>query len=145
MKLNRQSSIILSLILIFILTILHPYLVIGSKYGPSSNCIDCSIIEDSFFATLLWLTIPISSIYMISKHLTKRNWLTTILVTIYYFIVSFVSITIPLFRDRIAAWSTFSEEEIWIEGFIMALPSLATVTAFFSIFLFLLNPPSSRL
>lgn len=63
----------------------------------------------------------------------------------YFVPVSFVKITIPLFDDRIASWSTFSDQEIWNTALFMAIPSMGLLACFILVLIGIINKePSSN-
>jgi len=127
-RISRNIIIVTSVVILFLASILQPYFVLITHFGPSSSCINCTIIEDTFYISLIKLFIPLCFIYLILRLMRLKNWISCLILTTYYALTSFIVLTIPLFDDRIAAWSTFTKEEIWKEGFILAFPSLLIVS-----------------
>lgn len=130
-----------SIVIIAIASLLQPYIVLFPFAGPSSACMDCLIIEQTFSIAVLYLILPLCFIYLITLKLKLNPVLQAVLIVVYYIPVSFVKLTIPIFKDRIAAWSTYSEDEIWHEALIFATPALLLVSL---ILFFLLNKANKQ-
>ncbi|MCT4560867.1 MAG: hypothetical protein N4A41_05770 [Crocinitomicaceae bacterium] len=91
----------------------------------------------------MYLLLPLSTIYLVLKRLGINSFFQGLSVVIYYVPVSFIKITIPLFDDRIASWSTFSDQEIWDTAIYMAIPSMAILSSLLVLLLFLINKEPS--
>lgn len=125
-----------SIITIIIASLIQPYIVLFPFTGPSSKCIDCTIIEQTFLTSFLYLILPLCALYSLTYLIRLNAVLMSILIVAYYAPVSFVKLTIPVFKDRIAAWSTYNENEIWNEALIQARPTLLllSISLFFAMF-----------
>ena len=123
---NKFRVILRSIALILVVTILQPQIVLFGRLGISSKCQDCSIWGDTFLDIVLFLILPLSIIYLVSKGLKLNVWLSTSIIVMYFAVLSFLKLTVPLFEDRIASWSTYSDEEAF---------SMALLTSFRSIFI----------
>lgn len=125
MKTKRTNKgIKRSLLLIGLVSIFQPYIVLMTQYGPSSECVDCLIIEQTFLDSLIYLLLPLTAIYLVLKKIGTNPIIQGTFVFAYFAPVSFVKITVPLFDDRIAAWSTFSDQEVWDSAMLMSIPSM---------------------
>jgi hypothetical protein len=134
---DRDSKI--TFLVILLTSVIQPYVVLITEYGMSSKCMDCFIIEQTLIPSLFYLAIPIFGIYLILKWLKLNLWLSVSIVAISFYIISFLTITYPLFDDRIAAWSTFTDTEVLITSLIMSFPSLITLTIVLSIIIISVN------
>lgn len=135
----KNKAIRRSLLLLGLVSILQPYMVLIAQYGPSAKCLKCLIIEQTFIPSVFYLFLPLTGIYLILITLKKNATLQGLFVVAYYVPVSFVKITIPLFEDRIASWSTFSEQEIWDTAKYMALPPMTILACFIFVLLVFIN------
>lgn len=119
----RRSILIIALISFF-----QPYLVLITDYGRSNECWNCLIIEQTFLTSLFFLLIPLTVIYLFAKWYGMNPIIQGVLIVAYFVPVSFIKLTIPLFDDRIASWSTFSDEEVWKSAIIMSIPSFGLLS-----------------
>lgn len=142
-SLINNKAIRRSVLLISLVSILQPYIVLKTQFGPSNECWKCLIIEQTFTTSLMYLLLPLSTIYLVLKRLGINSFFQGLSVVIYYVPVSFIKITIPLFDDRIASWSTFSDQEIWDTAIYMAIPSMAILSSLLVLLLFLINKEPS--
>jgi predicted histidine transporter YuiF (NhaC family) len=74
--------------------------------------------------SLVYLFLPLLAIYLLFKKLGANSFLIGLMVAAYFVPVSIVKITVPLFDDRIASWSTFSDQEVWDYAISMSIPSM---------------------
>ncbi len=74
--------------------------------------------------SLVYLFLPLLAIYLLLKQLGANSFLIGLIVAVYFVPVSIVKITVPLFDDRIASWSTFSDQEVWDYAISMSIPSM---------------------
>lgn len=139
----KNKAIRRSVLLIGLASILQPYIVLITQYGPSNECWNCLIIEQTFTTSLLYLLLPITAIYLILRRLGINSILQGLIVAAYFVPVSFVKITIPLFDDRIASWSTFSDQEIWDTAMFMAIPSMGLLACFILVLIGIINKEHS--
>lgn len=114
-------------------------MVLIAQYGPSAKCLKCLIIEQTFIPSVFYLFLPLTVIYLILITLKINAILQGLFVVLYYVPVFFVKITIPLFEDRIASWSTFSEQEILNTAKYMALPPMIILACFIFVLLVVIN------
>lgn len=136
---SLNSSITKSLLLLLFVSIFQPYIVLISKYDSSAACMDCSILEQTFIPSILFLALPLTLIYLATRYLAVHPIIQSLLLTIYFSLVSFVKLTIPLFDDRIAAWSTYSDEEVWLTAMLMAFLPLLALSTIIGLLLVLFN------
>ncbi len=139
----KNKAIKRSALLIGLVSILQPYIVLGTQYGPSNECWGCFIIEQTFLTSLLYLLLPLITIYLVTKRLGINSILQGLLIVAYFTPVSFVKLTVPLFDDRIAAWSTFTEREIWSNAMFMAIPSMGFLSCFILVVIVIINREAS--
>ena len=123
-ELLKDKAISRSLLLIGLASILQPYIVLITHYGRSNGCWNCLIIEQTLITSFLYLIFPLTVIYLSLKRLGINYIIQGLIVVAYYIPVSFVKITIPLFDDRIASWSTYSDQEIWDNAITLSRTSM---------------------
>ena len=128
---NRKRSVLISIGIIVFVSMFQPYFVLITRYGPSKECWKCLIIEQTFLDSLFFLVLPMSMFYIGSKAIKLNSWIYTSAITVYFAIISFIKLTIPLFDDRIASWSTFSDGEVPFFAFLSAFPSLLILSILF--------------
>lgn len=124
---SKKASVIKSILLIFAVAFVQPYAVLILDNGLSSTCMDCSILEQTYLSSLLYLALPMSAIYIFTKWYRINHFIQAITISLYFVVVSLIILTIPLFEDRIAAWSTFSDQEVWTVAVISALPGVGII------------------
>ena len=139
----KSKAIKRSVLLIGLASILQPYIVLITEYGRSNECWNCLIIEQTFMISILYLFLPITLIYLIAKKLKLNSIIQGILIVAYYVPISFVKITVPLYDDRIASWSTFSDQEVWDTAMFMAMPSMGILACFILVLLGIINKEPS--
>ncbi len=120
----KNKAIKRSVLLIGLVSIFQPYIVLITEYGRSNECWNCLIIEQTFMTSLVYLFLPLLAIYLLFKKLGANSFLIGLMVAAYFVPVSIVKITVPLFDDRIASWSTFSDQEVWDYAISMSIPSM---------------------
>lgn len=107
--------------------------------GLSSACPDCWIIEQTFPSIVLYLILPLCVLYILTQLLKLKPILKSILLVAYFIPVSFIKLTVPIFKDRIAAWSTYNDNEIWDEAVLQATPTLVLLSLGFMLAIFYVN------
>ena len=122
----RQSEQIKSIFFIVFVAIFQPFfdLFLFAQYGPAASCMDCFILQQTFSISLSYIAIPLIIIYLLLKTINWNSLIKYALIGIPFAVISFYKITLLLFRDRIAAWSTFSEEELFNSALITSFPTL---------------------
>jgi hypothetical protein len=116
-------------IIIILASFLQPYLVLGWMFGRSNACWNCLIIEQTFFDTIYYLILPMWAIYFVMNSLKINYRITALSISLYFAVVSLIKITIPLFNDRVAAWSTFTQKEMLQTAIYSASPFLIVLSA----------------
>ena len=134
-----------SVLLIGLVSIFQPYIVLITEYGRSNECWNCLIIEQTFMTSLVYLFLPLLAIYLLFKKLGANSFLIGFIVAAYFVPVSIVKITVPLFDDRIASWSTFSDQEVWEYAISMSIPSMGILACFIVVSLVMMNKEPSML
>ena len=134
-----------SVLLIGLVSIFQPYIVLITEYGRSNECWNCLIIEQTFMTSLVYLFLPLLAIYLLLKQLGANSFLIGLIVAVYFVPVSIVKITVPLFDDRIASWSTFSDQEVWDYAISMSIPSMGILASFIVVSLGMMNKEPSML
>lgn len=134
-----------SVLLIGLVSIFQPYIVLIIEYGRSNECWNCLIIEQTFMTSLVYLFLPLLAIYLLFKKLGANSFLIGFIVAAYFVPVSIVKITVPLFDDRIASWSTFSDQEVWDYAISMSIPSMGIQACFIVVSLGMMNKEPSKL
>jgi hypothetical protein len=134
-----------SVLLIGLVSIFQPYIVLITEYGRSNECWNCLIIEQTFMTSLGYLFLPLLAIYLLFKKLGANSFLIGFIVAAYFVPVSIIKITVPLFDDRIASWSTFSEQEVWEYAISMSIPSMGILACFIVVSLEMMNKEPSML
>jgi len=112
------------ILFIVLLAVFQPYfdLFLLYQYGPSAICYDCFIIEQTFYLSMVYVTLPTLVWYFILKKINvKPNYLYSS-TGIVFSVLTFIYITCFLFEDRIAAWSTFSDSEIINSALLHSFP-----------------------
>ena len=95
--------------------------------------------------SLGYLFLPLLAIYLLFKKLGANSFLIGFIVAAYFVPVSIIKITVPLFDDRIASWSTFSEQEVWEYAISMSIPSMGILACFIVVSLEMMNKEPSML
>ncbi len=108
---------------------LQPYIVLGWMFGRSNTCWNCLIIEQTFFDTIFYLILPMLAIYFVMNSLKINYRITALSISLYFAVVSLIKITIPLFDDRVASWSTFTQKEMLQTAMYSASPFLIVLSA----------------
>lgn len=126
----KKSKIIKSILFIVFMSVFQPFfdVILMFRYGGSAKCLDCFIIEDTFYISLLYIATPLLMVYLLLRILNWNSILHYALIGLLFVILSFNLITLPLFLDRIVAWTTYAENEI-LEGALVA--SVPTLTILF--------------
>ena len=108
------------------MSIFQPYfdVFLLIQYGPAGSCIDCFILQQTFYISLLYIAIPLIIVYILLKIINWNSLIKYALIGIPFAVLSFYKITLLLFRDRIAGWSTFSDEELFNSALITSFPTL---------------------
>jgi hypothetical protein len=133
------------LFLIGFIAFFQPYMVLILHYGRSNNCLNCPILFQTFFISLIYLFFPMALMYIGMKLIKLNSIIQGVILLCYYIPVSFVKLTIPLFDDRIAAWSTYSDEEIWNSALMMSIPSFFVLSIVFLVVFVTLNKKNVRI
>ena len=130
MKKLKQSKILKSIFLIVLMSIFQPFfdLLLVFQYGPSAVSIESFILEQTLFISLLYIALPLIILYLLFKISNLNSLIIYTIIGFLFASLSFSNITLLLFSDRIAAWSTYSEEEIFNNALLMAFPTLLIQT-----------------
>lgn len=136
---TNLRSIFWTLGLIFLTSIFQPYIALFGRLGVSSKCIGCSVWDDTFFDIIVFAVVPISVFYLISIRLKLNKWLYSSVITAYFVVASFLTCTVPLFRDRIAAWSTYSDDESFYMAMMSSFLSMGILSILFLLLLVGIN------
>lgn len=122
----KQSKILKSIFLIVLMSIFQPFLdlLLVFQYGPSAVSIESFILEQTLFISLLYIALPLIILYLLFKISNLNSLIIYAIIGFLFAFLSFSNITLFLFSDRIAAWSTYSEEEILNNALLMAFPTL---------------------
>jgi hypothetical protein len=122
----RQSKLFKSIFFILFVSIFQPFfdIFLLLQYGPAASCLDCFILQQTFYISLLYIAIPLIILYLLLKIINWNSLIKYALIGIPFAVISFYKLTLLLFRDRIAAWSTFSEEEMFNSALIASFPTL---------------------
>lgn len=140
-----SSSVSSSLFLLGFIAFFQPYMVLILHYGRSNNCLNCPILFQTFFISLFFLFFPMAIMYIGMKLIKLNSIIQGLILLSYYIPISFVKLTIPLFDDRIAARSNYSDEEIWDNALGMSIPSFSVLSAIFLLVFIKLNKTKSRI
>jgi hypothetical protein len=141
MQNTKENKILKSFFFILLISIFQPFfdIVLLLQYGPAASCLDCFIIQQTFFISLLYIATPLIITYLLLKLFNWNALIIYLLIGILFAILSFKKITLLLFSDRIAAWSTYSEEEIFNSALIMSVPTLLIQIILITKILFKIN------
>jgi hypothetical protein len=71
--------------------------------------------------------------------LKTNRWIVSSILAAYFTISTFWFMTVPLFKDRYASYSTFSDEEIPISAGLMSFPSQIVLSLVLFMVIFRLN------
>lgn len=141
LNLMKNIKYFKSILFILFMAVFQPYFDVSAllQYGPSSSCLDCLILQQTFITSLLYIGLPLTLIYLIFKLLNYNQLIIYVLIGILFVIIAFYKISIPLFTDRIAAWSTFEDNEIAGSAFMTNFPTLFIQIAIITIVLHQIN------
>lgn len=119
-------KILKSLIFILLVSILQPYfdVFLLFRYGPSANCLNCNLLQQTFHISLIYIALPLMALYLLLYLLKWNSIFKFVVAGIVFVVLSFNNLTLMLFEDRIAAWSTYSESEIVNEALMGCFPTM---------------------
>ena len=120
------SKIIKSISFILFVSIFQPFfdIFLLFQYGPAASCIDCFILEQTVYISLLYIATPLTILYLLLKIINWNSIIKYLIIAILFALLSFYKLTLLLFDDRVAAWSTFSESEMFNSALIESFPTL---------------------
>ncbi|TDL99636.1 MAG: hypothetical protein C4K58_07015 [Flavobacteriaceae bacterium] len=126
MEKSNQNKIFKSIFFLILMSVFQPFfdIFLLFQYGPSATSIESFILEQTITISLLYLALPLIVLYLFIKKSKLNSRTGYILIGFLFSIISFCKITLFLFTDRIAAWSTFSKEEVFNNALYMAVPTL---------------------
>lgn len=126
MKNIRQSKELKSILFILFMSTFQPYfdIFLMLQYGPASSCLECFILEQTFYISMLCISVPLIVLYIPLKIISWDSSLKYAIIGISFALLSFYNLTLLLFRERVALWSTFSEEELFINALMGGFPTL---------------------
>ncbi len=122
----RQSKLLKSILFILFVSIFQPFfdILLLLQYGPAASCLDCFILQQTFYISLFYIAIPLIILYLLLKIINWNSLIKYALIGIPFAVLSFYKVTLLLFRDRIVAWSTFTEKEMFSSALIASFPTL---------------------
>ncbi|MES2618226.1 MAG: hypothetical protein V4613_10125 [Bacteroidota bacterium] len=137
----KEIKSIKSIFFILFMAIFQPFFDVLAlfQYGPSSKCLDYFILQQTYQISLLYIALPLILIYLLFKLFNYNQLIVYVLMGILFAIIAFYKISIPLFTDRIAAWSTFEDYEIAGSAFMTNFPTLIIQVAVMTIILYRIN------
>ncbi|MCL9805500.1 hypothetical protein NAT51_08200 [Flavobacterium amniphilum] len=123
---TEKRKIIKSIIFIVFMSIFQPFfdVILLFEYGGSAKCLDNFIIEDTFYISLLYIATPLLMLYLLFRILKWNSIVHYALIGLLFVVLSFNLITLPLFLDRIVAWTTYAENEILEGALVASVPTL---------------------
>lgn len=141
MKNINQSKILKSISFILFMSIFQPFfdIFLLFQYGSAASCIDCFIIQQTFYISILYIAVPLIILYIFLKTINLNSLVKYAIIGIPFAILSFYKLTLLLFRDRVAAWSTFSDVELFNSALIRSFPTLLFQVAIITIVLYKIN------
>ncbi|MEG1592514.1 hypothetical protein [Chryseobacterium sp.] len=141
MKNINQSKILKSISFILFMSIFQPFfdIFLLFQYGPAASCIDCFIIQQTFYISILYIAVPLIILYIFLKTINWNSLIKYAIIGVPFAILSFYKLTLLLFRDRVAAWSTFSDVELFNSALIRSFPTLLFQVAIITIVLYKIN------
>lgn len=132
--LARKRIIVILLVLLFF-ALVQPQIVMISKLGDSVSCTECSILEQTFLTSILYVFLPMLLVFIVLQQLKWKRYVISGILTAYFTISSFLFLSVPLFRDRYAAYSTFADDEIIVYSALASLPIQLIISGLFFLIL----------
>jgi hypothetical protein len=120
------NQILKSIFFILFMSIFQPFfdIFLLFQYGPAASCIDCFIIQQTFYISILYIAVPLIILYTLLKIISWNSLIKYAIIGIPFAVLSFYKLTLLLFQDRVAAWSTFSDTELFNSALIASSPTL---------------------
>lgn len=134
MTLAQKRIIVILLVLLFF-ALAQPQIVMISKLGDSVSCTECSILEQTFLTSILYVFLPMLLVFIVLQQLKWKRYVISGILTAYFTISSFLFLSVPLFRDRYAAYSTFADDEIIVSSALASLPIQLIISGLFFLIL----------
>ncbi|KYH06702.1 hypothetical protein A1704_23095 [Chryseobacterium cucumeris] len=121
----HQRKILKLIFFILVISIFQPFfdIFLLFQYGQAANYIDYFIIQQTFYIFILYIAVPLIILYTLLKIISWNSLIKYSIIGI-PFAVSFYKITLLLFQDRVAAWSTFSYAELFSSALIASSQTL---------------------
>ena len=126
MKNIHQRKILKSISFILCMSIFQPFfdIFLLFQYGSAASCIECFIIQQTFYISMLYVAAPVIILYFFLKIINWKSSIKYAIIGILFVVLSFYKVTLLLFRDRVAAWSTFSDVELFNSALLRSFPTL---------------------
>lgn len=130
MTLAQKRIIVIILALLFF-SLAQPQIVMITKLGDSVSCTKCSILEQTFLTSIFYVFLPILLVFLVLQQLKWKRYVISGILTAYFSISSFLFLSVPLFRDRYAAYSTFADDEIIVSSALASFPIQLIISVLF--------------
>ena len=62
------------------------------QYGPANSCMDCLIIQQTFFISLLYIAFPLSFLYLVLNRSNLNSWISSSIIGVFFGVISFYKI-----------------------------------------------------
>ncbi len=117
------------ILLLLLFCIFQPFfdILLFINYGPANTCVgsgDCLVIEQTFFKSLTYIFIPLGVLSLVMFHFKLNIHFRISIISILFGFIALFKINLMLFDDRIAAWSTYTEQETLMNTIILSSPTL---------------------
>ena len=135
---QKRSIVLISTLLFFALA--QPQIVMITKLGDSVSCSECSILEQTFLTSILYVFLPMLLVFFVLLQLKWNQYVISGILTAYFTTTSFLFLSVPLFRDRYAAYSTFADDEIIVYSALASFPTQLVLSALFFLTIIMVVP-----
>ncbi len=118
-----------TILLLLFFSIFQPLfdILLFIDYGPANTCVgngDCLVIEQTFFKSITYIFMPLGVLSLVMFYFKLNIHLRSSIISILFGFIALLKINLMLFDDRIAAWSTYTEQETLMNTIILSLPTL---------------------
>jgi membrane protein YdbS with pleckstrin-like domain len=135
----NSSNVIATVLVLLVFSFVQPEIILITKFEVSTSCMECSIFDQMKWVSLFYVFAPMLAIFLILFFLKTNRWIVSSILAAYFTISTFWFMTVPLFKDRYASYSTFSDEEIPISAGLMSFPSQIVLSLVLFMVIFRLN------
>ncbi|NVK64555.1 MAG: hypothetical protein HWE22_08200 [Flavobacteriales bacterium] len=128
---SSKKSILVTAFTLLLFSLAQPQIVMITKLGYSVSCAECSILEQTFLTAILYVFLPMLLVFFVLQQLKWNRYVISGILTAYFTITSFLFLSVPLFRDRYATYSTFADDEIIVSAVLSSFSTQLIVSGVF--------------